>query len=109
MLKFVQTALLWLVPEVCQMSTSARVVSKWLHQSPLDKQTAGCNSPHNRLMRLAMDVEICGAENGTNGFHFAIISVDVVFGLHYVATPPPRRLPPYTRSASGIGYASKTT
>ena len=33
-------------------------------------------------------------ENGTNGWHVAVFSVDVAFAHHF-------------RSASGIGYASK--
>ena len=37
--------------------------------SPLDKQTAGCKSPHDWLVRLAIDLAtlicvICGAKNG---------------------------------------------
>ena len=35
--------------------------------------------------------DICGAENGTNGCHLAIFSVDVAFAHYFVAptTPPP--------------------
>ena len=72
---------------------------------PLDKQTAaaGCNSPHDWLMSLAIDLAICGGENGTNGHHFPGFSEDVACACHFVAT-----LPPY-RSAASIGYASKET
>ena len=48
----------------------------------------------------------CGGENGTNGSHFPVISEYVAFARHFVATRPPRTLPP-CRSATGIGYASK--
>ena len=60
---------------------------------PLDKQTAGCNSPHNWLMSLAMDLtalcDICGGENDTNGCHLAGFSEDVAFARHFMATHPP--------------------
>ena len=46
----------------------------------------------------------CGGENGTSGCHLAVFSEDVAFAHHFVASCPP---PPY-RSASGIGYTSKT-
>ena len=46
--------LLWLVSEASQRSMSAQVAFKWLFT--LDKQTAGCNSPHDWLMSLAMDL-----------------------------------------------------
>ena len=62
---------------------------------PLGKQTASCNSPHDWLMSLAMDLAacvICGGENGTNGCHLAGFSEDVSFARHFVATRPP---PPY--------------
>ena len=58
---------------------------------PLDKQTAGCNSPHDWLVSLAMDLAacvICGGENGTNGYHLADFSEDVAFAHHFVATCP---------------------
>ena len=69
--------------------------------SPLDKQTGSCNSLHNWLMSLAIDLlcVICGSENGTNGHYLAAFSVDVVF-----ACLPP--CPP-NRSASDIDYVSK--
>ena len=74
---------------------------------PLGKQTAGCNSPHDWLMSLAMLLcVICGGENDTNGCHLAGFSEDVAFTHHFVATHLPPTLPP-CRSATGIGYASK--
>ena len=72
--------------------------------SPLDKQTAGCNSPHDWLISLAMDVVICGTENGTYGCHLAVFSVDINFPCYYVSIPV-LLLPPY-RNAIGIGYVS---
>ena len=48
----------------------------------------------------------CGGENGTLGSHFPVLSEDVAFACHFVASRPPLTLPPY-RSASGIGYVSK--
>ena len=61
--------------------------------SSLGKQTADCESPHDWLMSLPMDL--------------AVFSKDVAFACHFVAPRPPT-LPPY-RSASGIDYASKKT
>ena len=57
------------------------------------KQTAGCESPHDWLMSLAMDLVVCvtcGGENGTNGSRFPVLSEDVALARHFVAT----RLPP---------------
>ena len=79
---------------------------------PLDTQTAGCNSPHNWLISLAVDsVVLCDSyvvfsENGTNGCHLADFSEDVAFAHHFVATCLPPNLSPY-KSATGNGYASK--
>ena len=65
------------------------------------KQTAGCESPHDCLMSLAMDLAAvwvtCGGENGTDDGHFPVLSEDVTFARHFVATLPP------CRSATGIG------
>ena len=52
---------------------------------PLDKQTAICNSPHDRLMSLAMDLATFCYENSTNGCHLAVFSEDVAFAHHFVA------------------------
>ena len=52
---------------------------------PLGKWTAGCNSPHDWLMSLAM--HLAGGENDTNGCHLADFSEDVAFAHHFVATP----------------------
>ena len=60
--------------------------------SSFGKQTAGCESPHDWLMSLAMDLAAfvtCGGENGTNGSHFPVISEDVAFARHFMATRPP--------------------
>ena len=38
--------------------------------------------------------------------HFPVLSEDVAFACHFVATLPPPTLPPF-RSATGIGYTSK--
>ena len=53
--------------------------------SPLDKQTSSCNSPHDWLIYLAMDlavlydgyVEVNMVPMDTNGCHLAVFSVDV--------------------------------
>ena len=77
--------------------------------SSFGKQTAGCESPHDWLMSLALDLAaLCDmwSENGTNGSHFPVLSEDVAFARHFMATHPPPTLPP-CRSATGIGYASK--
>ena len=58
---------------------------------PLGKQTAGCNSPHDWLMSLAMDLTacvICGGENDTKGCQLAGFGEDVAFARHFVATHP---------------------
>ena len=51
---------------------------------PIDKQIAGCNSPHDQLMSFAMDLTalcvIRGGENDINGF-----GEDVAFACHFVA------------------------
>ena len=89
------------------MSTSVRVTFKLLH-IPLTSRQLGCNSPHDWLMSLAMDLTaLCdGGENDTNGSHLAGFGENVAFARHFVATHPPPTLPPF-RSATGIGYASK--
>ena len=48
---------------------------------------------------------ICEGENGTDGHHLAVYSVDVNFDHHFVAT----HLPSYPIGVlySGIGYTSK--
>ena len=56
---------------------------------PLEKQTAGCNSPHDWLVSLTMLCVICGGENGPNGCHLASFSEDGAFARHFVATHPP--------------------
>ena len=71
--------------------------------SSLDKQTANCDSPHNWLMSLAIDLATCvtcGGENNTIGCHLAVFSEDIAFANYFMVPHPP---PPY-RSASSIGY-----
>ena len=46
-----------------------------------------------------------GGDNGTNGCHLAVFSVDSLC-IPLVAIHPPPNLPPY-RSASDNGYTSK--
>ena len=53
MLKVARAALLWLVSEACQTSTSTWVTLEWLHILLTSRQLAVCNSPHNELMSLA--------------------------------------------------------
>ena len=75
----------------------------------LDNHTASCNSPHNWLMSLIMDLAtLCDMWrwNGTNGYHLAAFIIDVTFAHHFVANHPSSTLPFY-RSASGIGYTCK--
>ena len=76
--------------------------------SSLDKQIASCNSPHDWLVSLAMDLavlcDIYRGENGTNRCHLAVFSVDVVFStISWLPIHPP---PPY-RGASDICHAIK--
>ena len=56
---------------------------------PLDKQTDDCNSPHNWLMSLAMDLAVVlyvhGGENETNGCHLTGFSEDVAFACYFMA------------------------
>ena len=47
--------LLWFVSKACQTSLSAQVTFKMAPYS-FDKQTASCNSPHDLLMSLAIDL-----------------------------------------------------
>ena len=75
----------------------------------LDKQKADCDSPHDWLMSLAMNLTtLCHMWRwkwhriSTNGCHLAVISEDVAFARHFMAFCLP---PPY-RSTSGIGYTS---
>ena len=60
----------------------------------LGKQTAGCHSPHDWLMILAMDLTaLCDmlrrGENDTKGCHLAGFGEDIAFACHFVATHPP--------------------
>ena len=48
---------------------------------------------------------ICGAKNGTNGYHLAAFSVDITFVCHFMATHHPS-IPIGTLVV--FGYASKT-
>ena len=78
--------------------------------SPLDKQTAGCSSPHHWLMSLVMGLLLsvtCRDENGTNGCHLPVFSVDVTFACDFVANVGVLVGVLRSWSASSIGYASK--
>ena len=63
---------------------------------PLDNQTAGCKSPHEWLViwpwiKLFCVIFEFGTENGTNGHHLAVFSINITFTHHFVAPhhPPP--------------------
>ena len=59
--------------------------------SSSDKQTAGCESPCDWLISLAMDLtDMWRWKWHTNGSHFPVFSEDIAFARHFVAT----RLPP---------------
>ena len=58
MLKATQSALLWLVSESCETSTSARVILEWLHLQWTSSQPTLNRSPHIWLVRLGMDVAV---------------------------------------------------
>ena len=74
------------------------------------KQIADCESPHDWLMNLAIDLatlcDMC-RWNGTDGSYLAVFSEDVDFTHHFVATHLPPNLPPY-RSVSDIGTPVKS-
>ena len=61
----------------------------YMTPSSLGKQTAGCESPHNWLMSLAMLCMTCGGENGTSGSNLAVFSEYVAFACHFMAALPP--------------------
>ena len=52
------------------------------------------------------DSYVAIGENGTNGCHLAVFSLDVAFACHFMATHLPPTFPLY-RSTTGIGYGSK--
>ena len=59
--------------------------------SLLDKQTAGCNSPHDWLMSFAMDLVALfdmWREKWHQWMHLAVFSIDVAFAHRFVATHP---------------------
>ena len=61
--------------------------------NPLDKQTADCDSPHNWLMSLFIDLAtlcvLCvEVKNGTNGEHFVVTSVHIAFALTSISWLP---------------------
>ena len=103
--KFPRLLLLWLVTEACQTSTSTQVVFKWLHLPLTSRQLAIIYHTVGWWVWpwIWLLCEICGGENenGTNGCHLAVFSVDVAFTHHFMATCPPLSLPP-CRSANGI-------
>ena len=70
---------------------------------------ASCNSTHDWLVNLPMDLAaFCDIWrlNGTNECHLSVSDKDVAFSHHFVPTCPPLILPP-CRSASNVGYTSK--
>ena len=81
--------LLRLDSKACQTSTNTQVAFKWLHIILKSTQLAVIYTTH-------LDDEFghgfscfacmrCGGENGTNGHHLAIFSVDMAFSHHFVA------------------------
>ena len=100
--------LLWLVSEACQMSMSAWVVIKWFHL-PLDKQTTGCNSPHDWLMILTMDLAaLCDMRRWKwyQWMPFGCFWLRPILWPSLCGCPPTPILQPY-RSANSISYSSK--
>ena len=77
--------LLWLASESCQISKSAQMVYKWLHLPWTSRQPTACNSPHDWLISLTMDLAalcvIFGVENDTNGCYLPVFSISVVVSL----------------------------
>ena len=54
--------------------------------SPLNKQTASCNSPHDWLVSLTMDLAvcvICGGDNGISGYGRVQSRVRRIYYLWY--------------------------
>ena len=71
--------------------------------SPVDKQPASHKSPHNWLVRLAIDLAtLC--DMWTSGYHLAVFSEDVAVAHHFV-TPHPA--PTFPTCVSGTGYTSE--
>ena len=71
--------------------------------SSLVKHTADCESPHNWLMSLAMDLAALCDMWGWNGSNLAVFREDIAFSHHFIT---PCLLPP-NRSASDTDYTSK--
>ena len=46
------------------------------------------------MVRLALDLAICGVENGINECHLTVFSVDVAFTCHFVALHHPQHSTP---------------
>ena len=89
---------MWLVSEACQMSTSVRVVFKWLHtwSSWQADSWPYVNSPHDWLISLAMDLTaLCDMWrwNDTNGCHLAGFGEEVAFARHFDSWLPTHPLP----------------
>ena len=73
--------------------------------NPLDKQTAGCDLPHNWLISLFMDLTalcvLCvEVKNGTNGQRLVVSSVHIAFGLTSILW-----LPTHPKPSHPIGVA----
>ena len=76
---------------------------------PLDKQTAGCNSPHDLLMSLATYlVTLCDMWRWKwhQWMSFGCSQYGHSLFLPLCCSPPSRTLHPY-RSACGVPYTSK--
>ena len=59
--------------------------------SPLDNETAGCNSPHSWLMSMAMNLAALYEMWRCKWRHWmplAVFSVDVALAFYFVATHP---------------------
>ena len=71
--------------------------------SPLDKQTASCESPHDSLVSLTLDlVALCNTYvelKIVSIHHLAVFSVGIGFTSHFLAHRHPR--------ACSIGYVSE--
>ena len=77
---------------------------------PLDKQMAGCNSPHDRLMSLFMDLAVLyvlcvEVKNGTNGQHLVVSSVHIAFALTSISWLPTHPQPSHP---IGVGVVLAT-
>ena len=97
-------ACFWGLSDAHECSGRLQMVSR-----PLDKYTAGCNSPHDWLMSLAKDLAaLCDIWkwkwHKLIPFHVAVYNEDVAFAATSVAThPPPPHPPPASTRPHPIG------